>query len=188
MVVYVVFTGIFLNSSTSFVLQPANLWRRLMSLAYESLLLFGVTFAGMFCYMLVVRPANQAHFQGLTLVYFQLYMAIVYGAYFVYCWRKSGQTLAMKTWGLKLVDASTGKKISWMQGVVRTICAWGWVLPAIIVYLLTPVGQYSQYLILSFVLSPLCWALTFLLSSKQLFLHDVIANTMLVTCDYSQKH
>lgn len=34
----------------------------------------------------------------------QLFLWLIVGAYFVWCWHKTGQTLAMQTWRLKIVN------------------------------------------------------------------------------------
>ena len=36
--------------------------------------------------------------------FLQLFLWLVTGAYFVWCWTKTGQTLATKTWKIKLVN------------------------------------------------------------------------------------
>jgi uncharacterized RDD family membrane protein YckC len=48
----------------------------------------------------------------LTLVYF-----------FCYFWKKSGQTLGMKTWRMKMYDASSMQLPSYSQCVIRCCCA-----------------------------------------------------------------
>lgn len=53
---------------------------------------------------------------------FQLMLLTVCGAYFVYCWRGSGQTLAMKTWGLRVVR-NDGARISVPFAVARYVLA-----------------------------------------------------------------
>jgi len=47
----------------------------------------------------------------------QLWLLIVVGAYFVYCWHKSGQTLAMKTWQVRVARADgSGLPVSLAAG------------------------------------------------------------------------
>jgi uncharacterized RDD family membrane protein YckC len=54
---------------------------------------------------------------------YQGYLFLVIGVYFVACWRHRGQTLAMKTWKLRLVGA-TGATITLPQALLRYACAW----------------------------------------------------------------
>lgn len=88
-------------------------------MVYESLLLGGVTFfAG-----LLFLGLNAGAPAGWLRHAFQIYLFVVIGAYFVGFWRRGGQTLAMKTWKLRLVGAS-GAKITLRQALLRYVCAW----------------------------------------------------------------
>jgi uncharacterized RDD family membrane protein YckC len=53
---------------------------------------------------------------------FQLWLFGVVGAYFCYCWVRSGQTLAMKTWRLR-VERRRGGPLSVRQAVLRYVVA-----------------------------------------------------------------
>jgi uncharacterized RDD family membrane protein YckC len=79
-------------------LQVAQLWPRFGAIVYESVLLFGVSFIASW----VVVPLLGEAADGATLAAYRGYLLAVFGIYFIYCWRMSGQTLAMKTWGLRL--------------------------------------------------------------------------------------
>jgi uncharacterized RDD family membrane protein YckC len=77
----------------------AGLWRRLAALAYESVLLLAVLFVGAY---LFVAIAGRSPDGVLRWIFFS-YLACLAGAYFVFCWMRSGQTLAQKAWGMKVV-------------------------------------------------------------------------------------
>jgi len=66
---------------------------------YESLLLVAVLFVAAFP-LAAVAPQLPPEI-GITLL--RIYLLIVAGIYLTLFWRK-GQTLAMKTWGIRLVD------------------------------------------------------------------------------------
>ena len=88
-------------------------------MVYESLLLCGVIFiAG-----LLFLGATDGTLSGWLRHAFQVYLFLVIGLYFAEFWRRSGQTLAMKTWKLRLVGANGGR-ITLRQAMVRYICAW----------------------------------------------------------------
>lgn len=72
---------------------------RLMSLFYEGVLLFSLVFIASYLFISLARDAQA----GLPRLVFQLYLLAVCGAYFVFCWVRSGQTLPMKTWRMRLV-------------------------------------------------------------------------------------
>ena len=64
-----------------------------MSLAYEGVLLFAILFVASYLFLSLARDAQA----GLPRLAFQVYVLAVCGAYFVFCWVRSGQTLPMKT-------------------------------------------------------------------------------------------
>ena len=84
--------------------QAAGLPRRLGSLCYETVLLAAILFAGGWIFL----PVSGLLPHAIARPLFQLYLAVLAAAYFVVCWTKAGQTLPMKTWGIKLVTANGG--------------------------------------------------------------------------------
>jgi uncharacterized RDD family membrane protein YckC len=68
---------------------------------YETLLLTAVLF---FAALPVVMLSNQIRGDWFRSA-FQVYLVVVAGAYFVFFWAHGGQTLAMKTWGIRLAGA-----------------------------------------------------------------------------------
>lgn len=88
-------------------------------MVYESLLVCGlVFFAGLLFLVVSGSPPS-----GWLRHAFQVYLFLVIGLYFAESWRRHGQTLAMKTWKLRLVGAA-GAKITLRQALVRYLCAW----------------------------------------------------------------
>ena len=88
---------------------------------YEAVLLFGVYFAAAYPYMAITQTTWDA--TGAKRLLMQGYLFVVFGAYFVYCWTRSGQTLAQKTWGIRLVDRS-GRPPRLPTAVLRYLLAW----------------------------------------------------------------
>ncbi len=88
-------------------------------MAYESLLLIGVTFFA----ALLFLGVSGASASGWVRHAFQVYLFLVIGLYFAGSWRLQGQTLAMKTWSLRLVGAN-GARITLRQAMLRYVCAW----------------------------------------------------------------
>ena len=88
--------------------------RRLACLVYEALLLFGVLFVAAYLFDTLTQSRH-----ALTLRHMrQAWLFIVLGVYFVWFWRHGGQTLAMKTWHLKLVT-ERGQAVSYPQAIGR---------------------------------------------------------------------
>ncbi len=88
-------------------------------MVYESFLLCGVTFFAGLLFLGVTGGTPG----GWPRHAFQVYLFLVIGLYFAASWRRSGQTLAMKTWSLRLVGAD-GARITLRQAMVRYTCAW----------------------------------------------------------------
>jgi uncharacterized RDD family membrane protein YckC len=93
--------------------------RRLICMVYESLLLFGVAFCAGLLYIGAAGTSSNAAQRHI----FQVYLFLVIGIYFVGSWRYRGQTLAMKTWNLRLVSAG-GARITLRQALMRYVFAW----------------------------------------------------------------
>lgn len=68
---------------------------------YESLLLFALCLVAGFAYIPIFGSIN-GPFQKAV---FQLYLLGVIMLYFLTFWKRGGQTLAMKTWRIRLVSA-----------------------------------------------------------------------------------
>ena len=128
----------------------AGLWRRLASLVYESILLFGLVFISGYLFVALARDAQH----GLIRLTFQGYLLAVCGAYFVFCWSRSGQTLAMKTWRLRL-QTDAGAKVAPGRALLRYLLA----IPSVGLGL------------------GLAWALV---DRDRQFLHDRLAGTRIV--------
>jgi len=98
-------------------------------MTYDAVLLFGVVFIA--SYLLLSLTRWSYPLSGVRRVVFQTAVFVVIGWYFVYQWSKSGQTLAMKSWHLRLVD-SAGKPPAAGKAVLRYLFAWYLLLPGLI--------------------------------------------------------
>jgi uncharacterized RDD family membrane protein YckC len=130
---------------------PAPLLARIAAMIYESLLVTAVLFIAALPFLYLVGNAEA----GWRHHVFQLYLVGVLFAYFSAFWLRSGQTLAMKTWRIRLVDQNGGP-ITFKQALLR-FCL------ALFGLLLAGVGFW--------------WALV---DRDRQFLHDRIAGTRLV--------
>lgn len=121
--------------------RVAGLWPRFGAMVYESVLLVGVTFIGSWVYLKLFGDASH----GIARHVFQAYVAVLCGVYFVYCWRRSGQTLAMKTWGLRLTRADGGR-LSLGRAVARYLLALAGLLAAGVGFFWVVVDRDRQFL------------------------------------------
>jgi len=71
---------------------------RLASLVYEAILLLPILFVCAYLFLALTQAVRTPLVHAL----FQLWLVGVTGVYFTYCWRRGGQTLAMKTWHIRL--------------------------------------------------------------------------------------
>ncbi len=134
------------------VVELAGLRRRLASMLYESMLLLGVlALVFLVPYLMLGVGFNIAPPGWFA----WLHIFVVLGLYFVWYWRRNGQTLAMQTWRLKVVDAE-GRNISRARAWLRYALTW----PSV---LLGGVGLF--------------WALV---DRDRQFLHDRLAGTRVV--------
>ena len=78
-------------------------------MVYEAVLLFAVAFfaAWLFFFASGVRVATS----GTLRHELQFFILAVFAAYFLWCWLRGGQTLAMKAWGIRLVDVTPRKAL-----------------------------------------------------------------------------
>ena len=103
------------------VVAMASLRRRLSSMLYENLLLLGVLAIGFIAPLTAIGVLFQVRIPG---VLEWLHLFLLLGAYYVVLWRRNGQTLAMQTWQLQLVDAQDGKIPSLAKCLLRYALAW----------------------------------------------------------------
>lgn len=140
---------------------------------YEAFLLFSVVFV---CALLFDLVTQSRHAMTLRHVR-QFWLFLVIGAYFVYFWTCSGQTLAMKTWRIQ-VRSSQKNGLSVKQALVRYLLAWMLFLPGMAIgHLLQLTGWQSLGLI---GLGMVAWLSPTLLHGDAQFLHDRLARTQLV--------
>lgn len=98
-------------------------------MVYEGVLLFGVTFA-----VALALLASLAWTYPLSTpqrVVLQVALFVVVGIYFVWCWTRSGQTLALKTWKLR-VAGPNGAPPTAPRAVARYVLAWHLFLPGLV--------------------------------------------------------
>ncbi|MBY0574076.1 MAG: RDD family protein [Undibacterium sp.] len=156
-----------------------SLTRRLVCMIYEALLVFGVIVFTHVIHAIATQSFDPTkyHYSRLALLFFTC------GAYFVYFWTRGGQTLAMKTWKIRLVN-DDNQKLPLVKSMVRYCLAWMWFLPGLI--LSSQLGLKNAKLMTPVALGFCAWAATILLSKDRQFLHDVFAKTRLVQVPATQ--
>jgi len=142
-------------------------------MVYEAMLLFGVVFIAGWLFDTLTQSRH-----ALTLRHArQFWLFLVLGAYFIFFWHRSGQTLAMKTWRIKLVTPDA-VQIPITKAITRYLLAWMWFLPAMTLdYALDLKGWASIGVI---AVGMALWTMTIRLNKDRQFLHDQLAGTRLI--------
>lgn len=155
-------------------LPTPSLRRRMAAFVYEGVLLFGVLVISGYLYSSLTQQRHAL--QGLHGL--QVFEFLVLGAYFVWFWRHGGQTVAMKTWHIRLTSR-TGEPISARQAVIRYVLSWIWFFPSLWVLWWTGNSSGMQvFLVMS--AGVIAYAALALLRNDKQFLHDVWSGTCLV--------
>jgi uncharacterized RDD family membrane protein YckC len=94
-----------LNIQTEHALPSANLFRRIMAMLYDAFLLLGISFAYGVIVLLIRKLVGddtmQAPSNALQVI-IVIGLWFCYALFYVWCWRKTGQTLGMKSWRLQV--------------------------------------------------------------------------------------
>jgi uncharacterized RDD family membrane protein YckC len=154
------------------LVAPA-LMRRMACWLYEGMLLFGVVFISGWLFSTLGQVRDPMDTRRPLL---QAFLFVVFGIYFTWFWTR-GQTLAMKTWHIRVVDRF-GRPLSQGRALLRYACSWLWFLPPLAA--LVPFkssGVTAAVLILAWVA---LWAVLSRLHPQRQFWHDALAGTRLV--------
>ncbi len=141
--------------------------------------MFGVVFIAGYLFGTLTQTRNAMDNRH----WLQGFLFVVFGIYFVWLWAK-GQTLAMKTWEIKVVDHQ-GRPLSQARALLRYVLSWLWFLPALAVaspFQLT--GPESVVIILGWVA---VWALLSRFHPQRQFWHDALAGTRLISLPHVKK-
>ena len=87
-------------------------------LIYEALVVIALSLVCTTVFVLLLGDATI----GVKRYLLQLFLWLTAGVYFVWCWQKTGQTLAMQTWQLKLLNQD-GEPLTLMAAIARYVFA-----------------------------------------------------------------
>lgn len=141
---------------------------------YEAMLMFGVLFISGWIFSTLLQQRHALYLRDAL----QDWLFLVIGIYFVWFWTHGGQTLAMKTWRIRLVTVD-GHHIGVKRAVGRYLLAWLWVLPGLAAA--WAMGAKNWMLVMIPAANVFLWALTAYFDPQRQFLHDRIAGTRIVT-------
>jgi len=149
-----------------------SLLRRMACWLYEGMLLFGVVFIAGYLFGTLSQTRNAMDNRHAL----QAFLFVIFGIYFVWLWSK-GQTLAMKTWHIRVLDRA-GQPLSQGRALLRYLWSWLWFLPPLVAsWVFELKGGEAFVIIIGWVA---IWAILSRFHPRQQFWHDALAGTQLV--------
>jgi uncharacterized RDD family membrane protein YckC len=160
------------------VMAP-SLRRRMAAFVYEGLLLFGIGLVPGAIGALFFALTGQHHpLQSGTAL--RVIALVIYAVYFTWFWSVRGQTLAMQTWRIRVVNAD-GEPLSQGRALCRFIAACAWFAPAALLALL---NRWTGWPALAAVaIGVIAYALLALLHPQRQFWHDALCGTRLIAAE-----
>ena len=134
--------------------KPASLHRRALALIYEALLLTALLLIGALPIVMLMQGVSETYSRPLL----QAYLVALTGLYYCWQWRRSGQTLALRTWRLRIVTRE-GTPLTWPNALLR--------------FAIAPPGTLAFG-------AGFWWALV---DRERQFLHDRLAGTRIVAAE-----
>jgi uncharacterized RDD family membrane protein YckC len=147
--------------------------RRMACWMYEGMLLFGVVFMAGYLFS-ALSQTRHALDNRLGL---QAFIFLTLGIYFTWFWFR-GQTLAMKTWHIRVVSAQ-GHRLTQPRALLRYLLSWLWFLPPLV--LTVPLSLSPGEVGLLTLVWVIVWAWLSRFQAQKQFWHDVWAGTRLVS-------
>lgn len=146
--------------------------RRMACWLYEGMLLFGVVFIAGYLFSALTQTRHALDNRHLQ----QAFLFVVLGIYFTWFWHK-GQTLAMKTWHIRVVDR-LGRPLSQARALLRYLLAWLWFLPPLGLREALDLPALEVVVLLGGWIA--VWALLARFHPERQFWHDAWAGTRLI--------
>lgn len=158
---------------TQYELNTPGIWRRMACWLYEGMLLFGVVFISGYLFGTLSQTRNAMDNRHAL----QAFLFVIFGIYFVWFWSK-GQTLAMKTWNIRMVDAN-GNPVSQGRALCRYVSSWVWFLPPLLI--VEPFRLSAGEITVLTIGWVAVWATLSKFQPQGQFWHDIWAGTRLVS-------
>lgn len=105
------------NINASYYL-PASVFRRLAALIYDAFIVFSIAILAT-AFALILNEGQS--FQNVQYLFLS-YLFIVIASFLTWFWQRSGQTLGMLSWKIKVVQADS-KPLTWKKAWVRLLVA-----------------------------------------------------------------
>jgi len=143
------------------VLPSPHFWRRVSCSLYEQLVLLGVV---AFTFLLPNLGLGILFNISLPSWLTFIYLYAVLGMYFVWYWTKSGQTLAMQTWRIRMIGQN-GYKLTKRQALWRYVFGSLWILPCVVLQFIFHLEKW-QIIEMLFAVALFLWPLSIYLDRR----------------------
>ncbi len=88
---------------------PCPLWRRLLALVYDLLIVVAIVMVvGLLCQLATGGQLIHTVGKAAAPIWYQLLQALVVMAYFISSWRRGGQTVGMRPWRIRVTSDDGG--------------------------------------------------------------------------------
>lgn len=154
-------------------LNTPGLARRMACWLYEGMLLFGVVFIAGYLFSALSQTRHALDNRpGM-----QAFLFLILGIYFTWFWHR-GQTLAMKTWHIRVVDRQ-GQALSQGRAMLRYLASWLWFAPPLV--LTWPMNLPALEVLVLTLGWIAIWAVLSRFHPERQFWHDALAGTRLIS-------
>ena len=94
---------------------------------YEAMILFGIGLVpGLIGAVFTAQTGHLSPVQSDTVL--RVFAFVLYGIYFVWFWSRTGQTLPMQTWHIR-VETRDGALLRQGHALLRYVACWLWIVP-----------------------------------------------------------
>lgn len=155
------------------ILPSPHFWRRVSCTLYEQLVLLGVI-----AFTFLAPNLALGILFGISLPSWLtfIYLYVVLGIYFVWYWTKSGQTLAMQTWRVRLIGKN-GYAVNRRQAIWRYVYGSLWIAPCVLLQWTFHLEKW-QIIEMLFTVALLFWPLSIYLDRRAPLLRQSLADRL----------
>lgn len=151
--------------------------RRLACFVYEAVLLFGVLMTAGWAFTVATGQRHALQYQTAL----QAFLFVVLALYFAGFWSHGGQTVAMKTWRIR-VERRDGAALGVGRALLRYVAAWLWFVPGLLAARLAGLDRVGPIVALV-AAGVLGYALSSRLHPQRQYWHDALCGTRLVDAE-----
>ncbi len=162
------------NQAQPYPARPCPLWRRLLALVYDLLIVIAIVMVvGLLCQLATGGQLIQTGAQTVIPAWYRPLQGLVVAAYFISSWLRGGQTVGMRPWHIRLTRADGGTP-TLQQALLRMLVA---AAPLLLLMLQPMLGLRATLWTVLLVWAG--WFAVALFDPRRRALHDIVAATEL---------